>query len=394
MAEKILYIGTLVNTEIEEHYNFEYHSRAGNNKKRGIIKSLQSKNVDVTVLSPVFVNNNSFRYYSGQTMTDEDLGTECYIPPTLDVYGLNYFFLGIITTIYAVLLLLRNNYEATLFYDIQVETAVPALFGRLITATPMVLEYEDGLFLHDNSVIRFSAKILRPITDRFLDGAVCVNKPLESLLRTENTTIVRGFPSVGMPDELPVPAYKREHSVVMFAGRFDRVRGADMYLSIAKTLLDDDINAEFWMCGYGSEDELNRIKQRAESFPDGFMYFGTLPWEDYRKRLVSADILVNLQNPDHPISEYTFPSKLLDFMASNSVVVSTDMSDIAESLENEVIIGERTNKPIKNILVKLIQGEQLGQEMYRTNAEQWVCRNCSNESVGDRILDVVRNTTQ
>jgi len=393
VTETILYIGSVMSSEVQQEYDLAYYSRAADNKKRGIIASLQACDAEVTIVSPVFINNNTFQYHGGRKFDNNELGVTNHIPATVDIYGLNYLFLAITTTVLMLKLLRNRDFDAILFYDFQIETAVPALIGSSIYSVPQLLEYEDGLFFHDNTVIRWTAKVLRPICGQFIDGAVCVNEPLAELLPTDNTTIIRGFPSIGTPDELPEPTYEREETVVMFAGRFDDVRGINTFLEVAPEVKYDQDEVAFWISGYGPDHEVERVKARVEQLNDDrFSYFGTLPWEEYRKRVVSADVAVNFQDPYHEISEYTFPSKLLDFMSAHTAVISTEMSDLKKHFDDKFIIAGTSHRQLQNGLERVIETDETSETQLRKNlAREWIETECARPTVGTKILRVINN---
>jgi glycosyltransferase involved in cell wall biosynthesis len=384
----ILYLGSIIDDSIEDEYNLGYYSRAGDNKKRGIIAALTETGTEVTVVAPLLVNNNSGNWYRRREFVDEELGTTVHIPSVVDIYGLNYIWLALSTTYLVIRLLLSRSYTAIMFYDFSLETALPSLVARLLLDTNIILEYEDGLFYHDNRVIRWSAELLRRVCNPVLDGAICVNTELESLLSTENTVIVRGFPSVGMPDDLPEPSFQQEKPVVMFAGRMDEVRGASRFLDVVEEL--DETEFQFWMCGYGSEAELERYEKRAEDVGnDQLRFFGTLPWEEYRDRVVSADVLVNFQDPDHPISRYTFPSKLLDFLSAGSVVVSTDMSDLRRCLDDELVVAGKSQGELVAELERIHRRGVDEYEEYGFRGQTWIRNNCSQGAVSEKVNRVI-----
>lgn len=384
----VLYLGSIISESLEEEYDLEYYSKAGDNKKRGIIASLTETGTEVTVVSPLLGNNNSGKWYRRRQFVDEELGTTVHTPSVVDIYGLNYIWLALSTTYLVIRLLLSRSFTAIIFYDFSLETALPSLVARLLLGTNIILEYEDGLFYHDNRVIRWSAKLLRRVCNPVLDGAICVNTELESVLSTENTAIVRGFPSVGMPGELPDPSFQQKQPVVMFAGRMDEVRGASRFLDVVEELEESEF--QFWMCGYGSETELERYEKRVRGMTnDQLQFFGTLPWEEYRDRVVSADVLVNFQDPGHPISRYTFPSKLLDFLSAGSIVVSTDMSDLRRCLDDELVVAGKSQGALVAELERMSQRGVDEYEDYGSRGQTWIRNNCSQDAVSEKVNQVI-----
>jgi len=393
MSESLLYISPYLPEEIRERYERTWHSRAGLNEMQGTIRSLQTDGWDVTVVSPVIPGGDGFDTYPVMRAHDEDRDTDVVVPPTATVFGLkpvNYAITVVFTLVYTVLLYAKLDETVTVSYNLRPETAVPGLLGKYAFGSPYVLQYEDGLFVHRSRFLRLIAETTKRLCNNHLDGAVCTNRKLEQVLTTDNTAVVRGYPSIGMPETLPDPDYADpDHVVVMFAGHFDRVRGIDRFLDIATTV--DVEGVRFWISGTGYEEQKHRVRDRVQQLDDDrITYFGTLPWEEYRTRIVSADILVNFQSPEAPISEYTFPSKLLDFMSAERVVVSTDMSDLAEALDDQLVIGGRSTDELRSTMTETIEQYRADKIDTGSHARDWVEANCTHEHAGAQYGCVLR----
>jgi len=385
---RIIYIASLVTASLSEEYDLSYYSHAGTNKKRNVVASLNEVGYVVTVVAPMLFSNNTFQYYRSRTVVDEETGVTVHAPATIDIYGLNYIFLVFSTTVLVIRLLLENRYDSIIFYNFRAENAIPAMVGGYLFQPPIVLESEDGVFLHDNLVVRWGAKVLRYLCGPFIDGAFCANQPLAARAPTDNTVVLRGIPSIGQPVDLPNPGDNSDETIVMFAGRFDHVRGIDTFLSVTQEINTADVT--FWISGYGSDKHVNRVRDKVESLDDPRLsFFGTLPWEEYRQRLIDADILVNFQDPTHPISEYTYPSKLLDFMSAEKIILSTDMSDLADNF-NGMIRFPESAESLPEALDRTIQEHRKGTiDDHGKRARAWIDTNCTSEKMGRNIRDVL-----
>lgn len=390
-TSSILYIAPLITDEIEDAYGLDWYSPAGNKKRQGIIDCLIEDGYDVTVVSPPPLRNAERKTRRSQKFY-RDNAVEVVVPAVVNVFNitpLNYLLLACFTTLTVLRLSTRQRWDAIMFYNFRLETAVPAALASTLSRVPAVLEYEDGLFVDDCLPIRLLAWVLRLPMRGYVGGAICVNRRLESQVLTKNTAIVRGFPSIGLPDDLPPPAYTSDdRTVIMFAGKLDRIRGVDRFLDVISVIDREDLL--FWISGHGPPQEVRRVAQAVDVLDDERVeYFGTLPWEEYRRRVVSADVLVNLQNPNHRKSEYSFPSKLLDFMSAGATIVTTDMSDISNDFRDEmVIIGVHANK-VEDALEMAIAECQDNPRGER--AQQWIRTNCTYWAVGKNIRTVIEH---
>jgi len=393
MGTPVLYFCSYLLSHVREQYDRTWYSRAGLNKKKSAISSLQTDGWEVTVVSPVVAGGTGVSFFGPKRFDDEERDVEILVPPTANFFGvtpLNHALTLTLTVLYSLVLFRRFEKIVSVSYNFRPENAFPGLIGKHIFGSTYVLQYEDGLFVHRSRSRRVTAMFTKRLCNGSLDGAVCTNTNLADVLKTDNTNIFRGFPSIGMPDTLPDPEYADSDKViVMFAGHFDSVRGIDLFLDVAPKIREDDI--AYWISGTGREKEKKHVSNRVERLNNNkITYFGTLPWEEYRTRVASADILVNFQSPDMPISTYTFPSKLLDFMSAGAVVVSTDMSDLDTEFDEELIIDGKTIEDIRSTLEYTIESYQNNEIDTGNKARQWVETHCTHEYAGRQYGSVIR----
>jgi glycosyltransferase involved in cell wall biosynthesis len=175
----------------------------------------------------------------------------------------------------------------------------------------------------------------------------------------------------------------------MFAGHFDEVRGVSMFLDLVSLIPDDDV--VFWVSGHGTESEIAAVRDRVSALNDQrVIFFGTLPWQEYKQRLVAADVLLNMQNPNHPISKYTFPSKILDYMSSGTLVVSTDMLYSNDSLLDIVVEGGTNPSEICDTLDHVFAGDYDVERREQTG-KQWIREHCAYDRVGAVFTQTIEN---
>lgn len=384
MSRSAVYIAPFTSEEMSSDIDLA-HSPAGNNVIETKIRALQAVGVEVDVLSTVM--GKSDEPYTGpmkRSFNGAETTSRIFVPPSLSAPVLGRLFLIAATAITLGFLLIRNDYDDVIFYNFVPATCVPALLSRLFGCS-VYADYSDGYFVRDEYKLLYVFENLIHRFDRWLlDGAICINSRLADSLDVR-TTVVRGMPSVGRPETLPNPEYERDDAtVVMFAGRFDELRGVYTFLELAEELADETEELEFWLSGYGGE---KAAVERAVSEIDhpNIRFFGRLPWEEYRRRIVSADVLVNLQKPELPISRYTFPMKLLDFMSTGNVVISTNMADVKEFFDDEVVIIGAHEEPLDT--VRYVAGDVDEYAEYGVRAENWIRQECDERRIGTTIVE-------
>lgn len=390
MADRsVVYVGTLLEGGVAEAFGVKNYSIAGEHKKRSVIEAMQTARTDVTVVAPVMLAGSDRRVHLGKSFVDDDLDVPIRVPASVGVVGLEFAVLALTTMVATVMAVHRTDADVVVFYNFKLQTTIPALVGSLLGQTALVIEYEDGMFVDPETadVVRQTAVWLRRLAGPKLDGGICANEPLATLLSTDNVAVFRGFPSIGMPDELPEPVDPNGAPTVMFSGRFDEVRGIDTFLDVGQRVADRVDEVRFWVAGYGDEETCSRVEKRVASLECDATYFGTLPWDEYRERVVSADVLVNFQDPTLPISTYTFPSKLLDYMSAGAITVSTDVGDVGTAFDDELYVVGPDDETLTTAVSKSLTDASM--QVYGDRAEKWVRRECDSELVNERLNRVL-----
>jgi len=394
MGRSVVYVGSILEGGVAETFGIQNYSLAGEHKKRSVIRAMQSTGADVSVVAPVQIAGSDVTAHRGGKHVDDDLDVPVHVPPSLGVFGLEFVILTLTTLFITGRVAWRTDADVVVFYNFKIQTTVPAFVGSWLASAALVVEYEDGMFVDPETagVIRKMADWLRRGTGFAIDGGICASGPLADILETDNTTVFRGFPSVGMPDELPERTDVSSPPTLMFSGRFDDVRGIDMFLDVIPEADRQVADVRFWVAGYGDEQTRKRVETRVESVACDVTYFGTLPWEEYRTRVVDADVLVNFQDPTLPISEYTFPSKLLDYMSAGTTVVSTDVGDVGTALGDELYVANYDEQELATAVVTCLTDNRTTR--YGERARQWIRTECDPVSVGERIATVFERANE
>lgn len=105
---------------------------------------------------------------------------------------------------------------------------------------------------------------------------------------------------------------------IMYSGILEKVTGIDLLIDAFLKL--ENSNVELIITGDGSlaewilkeEEKCSKIK-----------YLGCLPYEQYMDKLLEADILVNPRNMKLPENANNFPSKIMEYLATGKIIVST-----------------------------------------------------------------------
>lgn len=116
-----------------------------------------------------------------------------------------------------------------------------------------------------------------------------------------------------------VPSYKISKKIlpfhnpikILFSGTLSDVTGFPMALKVFKQVP----NVELYISGNGEVEDLS-------AWPH-IHYYGMCSFNEYLNLLNKCDICLNLRNPNLPENLNNFPSKVLEYLSYNKVVVST-----------------------------------------------------------------------
>ena len=139
----------------------------------------------------------------------------------------------------------------------------------------------------------------------------------------------------------------KSKTVLLIAGNLTESNGVDLLLDTSQILCDKDI--EFWFAGKG--DSVVKINSYAEK-DKRIRYMGYLTTEQLFDLYSKCDVLLNLRNMPEDEGRYLFPSKLLEYMSSGRLVISTDIAHVREQYGNycEVIDSPTAKTLAKKIM--------------------------------------------
>lgn len=159
---------------------------------------------------------------------------------------------------------------------------------------------------------------------------------------------------------------------VMYSGKLDEQYGIKMLVDAFMSISEPDV--ELWLTGGGNAESY--IQECAKK-DTRIKFYGFLPSrEDVLRKQAEASLLINMRLPSEPASEYCFPSKLFEYMATGVPVLSFKIKGIPKEyadylyfIENEDVesIAEAINAVLK---VPLLERNQKGNKAKMFIVEQ------------------------
>ena len=200
---------------------------------------------------------------------------------------------------------------------------------------------------------------------KYYDYAVVLSKNSKKLLGKRTLcNVVNGCIKLDMFDKINNPKINNK-IVICYTGYLGIIQGVDLLLEAFNKV--HNANIELWLCGQGDElkdciDTYTKKDQRVK-------YKGYLKKEDYIDILNQSNVLVNPRNMNYSQNEYNFPSKILEYIASGRVVLSTKFCGYEDYINN-IFVCESSIESIKDELEKIIKEySKIKDKNYKQNVE-------------------------
>jgi len=399
--QNVVYIGTYLTEPLQDSYDWDQHSPAGQTKQESTVSALSRAGYDVDVVSSTVIADDTVG--ANRTVVDSSDTATVYVSPMIRIVhkalppGLrrvvaaiqNKFILTLSSTLLLLRLSLRTEYDAIVFYNFNLVTSVPAFVASLLFGTPLVIEYSDSRADSASRADRIKDSIYLTVIGRRVSGAIYINAHMAELLGTDKQTVVRGTPSIELTEDDLRSEQSRSPLTIFYGGRLDDVRGVSKLVRLAPDLISE-LDVEIRITGYGPKsDAVAREVERIDSERVDFL--GFISKEQYKSELLTSDVALNLQSPSAPGNRYTFPTKILDYLATGNVVVSTKMSDLERELDDVLVFTEPKTPQIYDTIESAVSNyAELSARSER--GVEWIQRECSPEKRTEdisRLLDEV-----
>lgn len=193
--------------------------------------------------------------------------------------------------------------------------------------------------LHNKLVYRYMAHV-----DRFVLLTEQMKEPLH----------VGDRPYIVMEGicDVQVPATSKENNTtfsLLYTGRLNKRYGLEALMDAVEKI--DDPNLELWFCGSGEMEAEIQARSRKDA---RIKYFGFLPHEKIRMLQQSASVLVNPRTNKGAYTQYSFPSKTMEYMAAGKPVMMYRLDGIPAEYDPYLFyIPEETVDSICQTILRL-----------------------------------------
>ena len=183
--------------------------------------------------------------------------------------------------------------------------------------------------------------------------------------------------------------YKKDSNkfVIMYSGTLAKRYGIMNLLSAFSMIIEN--NFELWICGDGDgktevidfANQNRRIK-----------YFGQINYEEIIKMQKKANVLVNPRLPDDEFTQYSFPSKTMEYLASGTPSIAYKLEGIPSEYYPFIIFPESNDvESLHNSILKVYRMTEEERFSIGMNAKSFIFENKLPKSQTKKIIDLIFN---
>lgn len=175
---------------------------------------------------------------------------------------------------------------------------------------------------------------------------------------------------------------------VVYTGGLGIHNGVAKLIEMMRLMKRDDF--ELWVTGRGAmaDDFIAAAKQDQR-----IHFMGTVPKDDVFKYQIEADVLINPRSDiDAPIvTQFMFPSKLMEYMLTGNVTLTCRMSGIPEEYYQYVSVSEEDSpKGLASALDKVLDMSYDERLEKGKGARQYILENKTIEVQSRRIIELLK----
>jgi glycosyltransferase involved in cell wall biosynthesis len=220
------------------------------------------------------------------------------------------------------------NKQAVILYNYNyINIFVNCLCKKRNIKTILIVADHSEYYEYHNPIRRFLAYKYSRDYYKF-DYLIFLSKRLKDKYNLENSFLmVGGINNAKYKNILPTSI--KDELIILYSGILSKVTGIDIYLKAIELIEDKEIR--FVFSGKGEMEDFLIERSREDSRIE---YIGFLEEKEYLLLLNKANVLINPRNMNLPQNQNNFPSKILEYLATGKVIISTKFPNYQEFEEN------------------------------------------------------------
>lgn len=184
------------------------------------------------------------------------------------------------------------------------------------------------------------------------DGYIFLTKKMNEIINKKRKPymILEGI--YNSKNETKLKIKNNSKKIIMYAGSLFKIYGIDKILEVMNHLVDKDVELQI----YGDGEYKNEIIKASKN-DSRIAYKGFVNRNVLSEAMQKSTLLINLRNPKYEYTQLSFPSKLMEYMASGTPVYCTMLEGIPDEYYDFIFYSKSYDtielaEDISNILSK------------------------------------------
>ena len=218
-------------------------------------------------------------------------------------------------------------------------------------------------------------------------GYICLTEALVDLYAAKNKPhlLVEGVADPRTFDDIPAQQ-KEDPPVIMYAGALSKGFGIPVLLEAVHNL---DAPCQLWL--FGGKGECQDLIDEYERKDDRIKYWGKVPRYDLLCAMKKASVLVSVKTIEADRSQYQFPSKIMEYASSGTLIAATRVAGIPEEYFSHLIPMESdTPEGVKSTLQKILALSNEERIAQGEETKNWIENTKNSHIQAQRILKLLQ----
>lgn len=221
------------------------------------------------------------------------------------------------------------------------------------------------------------------------DGFILYSTKMAEFLNIPKERWVLMEGSYDNAETLGPKSANNQTKAIMYSGKLDSQYGIDLLLDSFMSIRDSDI--ELWLTGAGNaEYYINECAEKDKRIK----FYGFLPSRaEVLKLQQKASLLINMRLPSEEASNYCFPSKLFEYMATGIPVMSFRLGGIPEEYYEYLIMIDNP-ATLKQAIENALSSPKSNRKAIGENARAFILNRKTSANQANRVLNWIEGDVE
>jgi len=238
----------------------------------------------------------------------------------------------------------------------------------------------------NNQEIPFHEKVNLKVMQKF-DSYLLLTEQMSKVVNPRNNpyVVLEGHSDIAMKDRENDLQDKHSKKVCFYAGSLRRIYGIE---NLVQGFVQADIpDTELHI--YGNGDYVEDLKKLSEQY-ENVKYLGVAPNETIVQEELKATLLVNPRPTNEDYTQYSFPSKNMEYMASGTPVLTTRLPGMPQDHEPYVyFIREESAEGIRDALSQVLSNDRQTLHTFGLQAKEFILQEKNNHAQAAKVLQML-----